>query len=189
MRRIFCLLVLSVLSLSCSASTDAPYVHEPRYSTNVSTLFGFKTEPDEEGTTPDFSWKDSTGTLRSLRELRGKVVLINFWATWCAPCLVETPALRDIASDFRDKGAVVIGISIDQAGEVYPKVEEFAHSKHLGYQVITDPGLDVYKAYTGTTEKAIPVTYVIDADGLLYTVLIGEKQYDTFAETIRDILP
>ena len=188
-RGLLWLAFVSLLSLSCSQSAEPPYVHEPKYSKNVSTLFAFETEPSGDGVTPDFTWKDSTGALRSLKDLRGKVVLVNFWATWCAPCLVETPALRDIAKDFRDQGAVVIGVAIDQAGAVYPKVEEFAHSKNLGYQVITDPMLDVYKAYTGTTEKAIPVTYVIDADGLLYTVLIGEKQYDTFAETIRDILP
>lgn len=177
-----------MLSLSCSEST-APYVHEPKFGKNISTLFGFEKEPEAKGMVPDFTWKDSNGVERSLKELRSKVVLVNFWATWCAPCLAETPALRDIANDFRKDSVVVIGVSIDQSGEIYPKVEDFARSKGLQYQVITDPKLDVYQAYTGTTQTAIPLTYVIDLDGSLYTILVGEQQYDTFAERIRDLLP
>ncbi len=188
-RGLLCLALVSMLSLSCDKSVEPPYVHEPKFSKNVSTLFGFEAESAEEGMAPDFTWKDSTGELRSLKELRGKVVLVNFWATWCIPCLVETPALRDIATDFREEGAVVIGIAIDRAGAVYPKVEDFARGKGLNYQVITDPGFDVYEAYTGSESISIPATYVIDADGYLYTILNGEKQYDTFAETIREILP
>jgi peroxiredoxin len=186
-RTVLGLMLISMVSLSCSETT-APYVHEPKYGKNISTLFGFEKDAPDPNVVPDFTWKDSNGVLRSLSDLRGKVVLVNFWATWCAPCLAETPALRDIAADFAKDSVVVIGISIDQSGEIYPKVEEFHRTKHLGYQVITDPDLDVYEAYTETRNPAIPLTFVIDADGHLYTALVGEQQYDTFADRINEIL-
>jgi peroxiredoxin len=181
------LVLLSILSLSCSEPVTT-YVHEPKYGKNISTLFGFEKESADINVVPDFTWKDSNGVLRSLSDLRDKIVLVNFWATWCGPCLAETPALRDIAIDFAKDSVVVIGISIDQSGEIYPKVEEFLRSKNLGYQVITDPGLDVYEAYTNTRNTTIPVTFIIDVDGRLYTALVGEQQYDTFADNINELL-
>src|SRR5687767_836497 len=153
-----CLAVLLLMSLSCSKPTE-PYVHEPRFGKNVSTLFGFEKQQPADGSMADFSWKDSNGVLRSFKELRGKVVVVNFWATWCPPCLAETPALRDIATDFAKDSVVVIGIAIDQDGAVYPKIEEFHRTKSLTYQVITDINKDVYSVYMQTHANSIPTTF------------------------------
>ena len=180
------LALLSLLALSCG--TNEPYVHEPRFSKNVSTLFDFEKRPADPHDMANFTWKDSNGVLRSFDDLRGKVVLVNFWATWCVPCLAELPALKDIAIDFAKDSVVVIGISIDQAGDIFPRVEEFHRSKNLSFQVITDPQMNVYEAYMGTRATSIPTTFIITPEGRLYTILSGEQQYDTFARHIRDIL-
>jgi cytochrome c biogenesis protein CcmG, thiol:disulfide interchange protein DsbE len=180
------LTLISMLSLSCD--TTEPYVHEPQFSKNVSTLYGFEKGPANLDLMPNFTWKDSTGVLRSFSELRGKVVLVNFWATWCVPCLAEMPALRDIAVDFAKDSVVVIGISVDQAGEIFPRVEEFHRNKNLSFQVITDPQMNVYEAYMGSRTQSIPTTFIITQEGAFYTKLSGEQQYDTFAQHIRDLI-
>lgn len=184
---VLALLFCALLSLSCD-STD-PYVHEPKFDTNVSTVFDFETAgqtPNDK--MPNFTWKDSTGTLRSLRELEGKVVVINFWATWCEPCLFEMPTLDDIARDFAPDSVVVIGISIDQEGDVYNRIKQYHSDRRLSFQVISDFTMDVYEAYMGTRTISIPQTFVIMPTGELYVQLQGAQQYDTFAAHIEDVL-
>jgi peroxiredoxin len=187
-RALIGLTLLSFVSLSCSDDSITPYDRAPKFSKNVSTLFGFDSVAPADGSVSNFTWKDSNGVLRSMSDLRGKVVVVNFWATWCGPCLQETPALRDIANDFRKDSVVVIGISIDRDGDVWGMVEEFHRSKHLSYQVIIDPDKDVYSVFQGTYETMIPSTFIIDRDGLVYTSLLGAATYEQFANTIRAVL-
>jgi len=184
--RLAVLTILAFTAFACSNAAE-PYTHVPKYSKNVSTLYGHEAQ-NPQGMAPDIEWRDSNGVKRTLRDLRGKVVVVNFWATWCVPCLVELPALADIANDFRDDSVVVLGMSIDQAGNVFPKVEEFHRSKGLNFQVITDNKMDVYKAYTRTSQVAIPQTFFVDVDGFVQSRLVGEQQYDSFKEQIEALL-
>ena len=184
---IIALAILALISLSCD-STD-PYVHEPRFDKNVSTVFGFKTASQTlEGMAPDFTWKDSNGVLRSLSDLRGKIILVNLWATWCEPCLFEMPTLDDIAKDFSKDSVVVIGVSIDQEGDVYNRIVGYHRDRGLRFQVISDFGMDVYHAYMGTRTISIPQTFIVDRDGSLYVQLTGPQQYDEFATYIRELI-
>lgn len=180
------LLVIASTTLSCGTSTE-PYVHEPTYEKNISTLYGFQQDADED-IAPNFEWRDSNGVTRTLNDLLGKVVVVNFWATWCAPCLVEMPSLNDIAKDMAADSVVVIGISTDQSGNVLEKVRNFHRSKRLIFQVIMDPNMDAYKTYSPTNETLLPQTYIIDRDGYIYTRFYGEQQYDTFRESIEELL-
>jgi peroxiredoxin len=162
-------------------------VHSPRYSKNISTLYGFATT-DSFDRAPDFEWRDSLGIKRTLRDLEGKVVIVNFWATWCVPCLVEMPALRDITKDFRDDSVVVIGITIEREGNIYDNVEQFHRSKGLNFQVIMDPQRQVYEPYTGMTGTAVPQTFFIDRDGYVQYRLLGEQTYDAFKDHLEALL-
>lgn len=188
MRSRFAALLLAIAgtTLSCGTSTE-PYVHVPTYEKNISTLYGFQQDAAKD-VAPNFEWRDSNGVKRTLNDLQGKVVVLNFWATWCAPCLVEMPSLNDIAKDMVEDSVVVIGISTDQSGNVLEKVRDFHRSKGLIFQVIMDPEMDAYKAYSPTNETLLPQTYIIDRDGFIFTRFFGEQQYDTFREAVEGIL-
>lgn len=178
------------LCCSCSPTADSttgPLVFEPRFGKNVSTLVR-SLDRAESGWASDFEWRDSNGVLRSLSELQGKIVLLNFWATWCPPCLLEMPYLNEIAQDYAADSVVVLGISIDASGNVYDKVERHHRGKNYVFQVVIDPHKEVYEDYVGTKQVAIPWTFVIDRDGAIYEVLAGQKDYDTFAASIESIL-
>jgi peroxiredoxin len=182
------LVLISMLSLSCTEDPIAPYDYAPRYGKYISTLYGFDTVASDDGTASNFAWKDSNGVIREMDDLRGKVVVLNFWATWCGPCLAETPALRDIARDFAKDSVVVIGISIDRDGDVYGIVDNFQRSKNLRYQTIIDADKDVYSVYMDTYETAIPTSFVIDKKGRIAATLVGATDYEKFASFIRKLL-
>ena len=122
---------------------------------------------------------DRKGTL-SLASLRGKTVVLNFWASWCGPCKREAPALEKLWRDYRGKGVVVLGVdSNDLSGDA----RRFLSAHRITYPVVSDPnGLVAANRYG---IAALPVTYVIDSRGRVVggEVLgpISEKAYaDTF---------
>lgn len=165
---------------------DSKLVYEPRYGKNVSTLF-WADSTYSGAVAPNFRWKDSLGVEHDLHELRGKIVLVNMWATWCPPCAQEMPALNNIAKDFADD-VVVIGVSIDLSGNVFEKVTRYLNQFELGFQTILDPYKIIYRSYTGIDRSNIPWTYVIDRDGNIHRDLLGAKTYAQFKEAIEEVL-
>jgi cytochrome c biogenesis protein CcmG, thiol:disulfide interchange protein DsbE len=110
---------------------------------------------------PSLVLTELDGKAFDLAKLRGKVVLINYWATWCAPCKVEMPTLNAFFQRYRDQGLEIIGISVDFKGDI-AKVPKAA--KALAYPVallgaITDNGFG--------PPEGVPLTYVIDANGIV----------------------
>jgi cytochrome c biogenesis protein CcmG, thiol:disulfide interchange protein DsbE len=104
----------------------------------------------------------------SLRDFRGKVVILNFWATWCPPCVEETPSLEAFASQMEDRGVVVLGVSVDQDPEALVK---FVSQYHLSYPIARDPRRNVPTRY-GTYK--FPETYIIDRNGYVAEKIIGD---------------
>ena len=106
---------------------------------------------------PDFTVTTNSGRSVSVSRFGGKLLLLNFWASWCQPCIEETPSLSAFAEQYADKGVVVLGVSVDKNEDAYRKfVEKF----HPGFLVAHD--LKIHEDY-GTF--AYPETYVIDASG------------------------
>jgi len=109
------------------------------------------------------------GDTVTLASLKGDVVLLNLWATWCVPCRQETPYLEQIYQEQKDRGFQVVGISMD-TGDAADDVARFVEDYGVTYTILHDPqmrGLDLYQA------PGLPATFMIDRDGILRWVRYG----------------
>lgn len=114
----------------------------------------------DEGPAPDFELATLEGNRFRLSDHEGKVVILNFWATWCAPCRVEIPDLIEMQEELKDEGVLFVGISLDHEGKEI--VEQFAAEADFNYPILLDDG-SVSDKYGGI--YALPTTVLIDRDG------------------------
>ena len=116
---------------------------------------------------PVFSLEMVDGQTLSLAELRGRPVVVNFWATWCPPCRGEMPDLENLARDYREAGLVVVGINLE---EDRPTVRRYADTLGLSFRLVLDRDGQVANAYNLT---ALPTTYFVDREGNVRDLNIG----------------
>src|SRR3989337_1339414 len=109
---------------------------------------------------PDFTLKDLDGVEKSLKEFRGKVVLLNFWATWCSPCRIEIPSMVELYKKYKDRGLEIIGVNLDKLGR--SGVEQFSKEYNISFPVLLDPAGEVGTNY-GIV--ALPTTFILDRKG------------------------
>jgi peroxiredoxin len=126
---------------------------------------------------PEFTLKDLSGKSWTFSELRGKVVLVNFWATWCPPCRKEMPDLEALYARFAAKGFVVLGISDEEAA----KVEPFIRERKVSFPVLLDPGRKVNDMFV---VEGIPKSFVYGRDGTLVTQSIDMRTRKQFLEML-----
>jgi peroxiredoxin len=126
---------------------------------------------------PEFTLKDLSGKTWTLADLRGKVVLINFWATWCPPCRKEMPDLESLYGRFESKGLVVLGISDEEAA----KVEPFISERKVSFPVLLDPGRKVNEMFV---VDGIPKSFVYDREGKLVAQSIDMRTQKQFLEML-----
>ncbi|MFZ0478599.1 MAG: TlpA disulfide reductase family protein [Terriglobales bacterium] len=120
-----------------------------------------------------FSLKDLTGKTWTFSELRGKVVLMNFWATWCPPCRKEMPDLQALYERFASQGLVILGISDEEANKVKPFIRE----RKVTFPVLLDPGRKVNEAFE---VEGIPKTFIYDREGKLVAQSIDMRTREQF---------
>jgi len=116
---------------------------------------------------PDFTLPALNRGSLSLHDFSRQVVVLNFWATWCPPCVEETPGLEKFAEQMRSQGVAVMGVSVDQD---VVALQTFAAQQHLSFPIGRDPDQSVANRY-GTFQ--FPETYIIDQDGRVAEKLIG----------------
>jgi len=126
---------------------------------------------------PEFTLKDLSGKTWTFAELRGKVVLVNFWATWCPPCRKEMPDLETLYGRFGSKGLVVLGISDEEAA----KVEPFIREHKVSFPVLLDPGRKVNEMFV---VEGIPKSFVYDREGKLVAQSIDMRTQKQFLEML-----
>lgn len=114
---------------------------------------------------PDFTLQDLTGTGVSLSELRGQVVLINFWATWCGPCRQEMPIIQ---ARYNDGGFALLAVNFDEGVE---KVQAFVRELGLNLPILLDQGGKIQELYR---VRGYPSSYFVDAKGVIQFIHIGE---------------
>lgn len=128
---------------------------------------------DQHRASADFTLTDLDGRQWTLKSLHGKVVLVNFWATWCPPCRKELPDLQELSKRFKDQGLVVLAISDEDIEKVKPFVEEH----QLTYPILLDPGSKVAKDFA---VDGIPKTFIYDRDGKLVAQAIDMRTQKQF---------
>jgi peroxiredoxin len=126
---------------------------------------------------PEFTLKDLSGKTWKFAELRGKVVLVNFWATWCPPCRKEMPDLEALYERFGSQGLVVLGISDEQAA----KVDPFIRERKISFPVLLDPGRKINEMFV---VEGIPKTFVYDREGKLVAHSIDMRTQKQFLEML-----
>jgi peroxiredoxin len=130
---------------------------------------------------PDFSLIDSKGATLKLSDYRGKVVLLDFWATWCHGCRTEIPWYMEFENKYKDKGLAVIGVSMDTD---WNTVKPFMAKEEMNYPVVigNDGLLERYGSHS------MPATYLIDRDGRIADYHIGVVNKDQFESEIKKLL-
>ena len=132
---------------------------------------------------PDWQLKDVEGKPVKLSDFKGKVVVLNFWATWCAPCRMEIPALIALQKQYAAKGLVVVGISVDEgSGEA---VKSFMTKTGINYPVVLG-GRETAGAYGNV--QVIPTTFYIDREGNIAGKREGAAELPAFETQIKPLL-
>jgi thiol-disulfide isomerase/thioredoxin len=163
--------LLCGLAQSSCEKSDSP--------ATVSTDAGASARPPA----PAFEGKTLDGQTLRLADLKGKVVLVNFWATWCGPCRMEVPELAKLYQTYKDQGFVVLGMSLDTQPEDYVRTE----AKRMGVEypvvVVGDTGGEEWGGI-----EAIPTSFLIDRQGRVERTLQGYTPIDRLADLLRPLL-
>lgn len=149
---------------------------------DVESSSSVKTEKNRQ-LAPDFSLKDADGKTVKLSDYRGKVVLLNFWATWCGPCKIEIPWFIDFQQQYKDRDFAILGVSLDDDG--WKSVKPYVAEKKINYRVMIGTE-EVTNLYGGV--DALPTTVLIDRSGRIAKVHTGLAGKDEYQREILDLL-
>lgn len=138
-------------------------------------------KPQEGYLAPRFSLRNLKGNLEGLDDHSGKVIFVNFWATWCVPCVKEMPSFENLYRRFRSQGMTILAVSLDK-GDV-AKVKEFSDKHKLSFPILLDSEGVAEKLYPSFT---IPFTYVIDKQGRVVARVDGAKNWES-SETFEAV--
>lgn len=131
---------------------------------------------------PAFSLVDLSGNKVSLADFKGKVVLLDFWATWCGPCRIEIPGFVELQNRYRDQGFAVVGVSMDDGPE---PVKEFYREFRMNYPVVMGDE-KIGELFGGIF--GLPTTFLIGRDGRIYARHVGATHISVFEEEVKRLL-
>ncbi len=131
---------------------------------------------------PDFQAGELNGArTKTLADYKGQVVLVNVWATWCAPCRVEMPSIEHLYQEFGPQGLKVVAVSIDEAGPEV--VREFVRERGLSFEVLLNPQRTIERIYQTT---GVPESFVLNREGIIVKKVIGATEWDSAVN--RDLI-
>ncbi len=173
------------LLLSCSALLTLLAFTPACNKTTSARQEQSKAATTERKPAPDFTLQDGEGKSIKLSDLRGKVVVLNFWATWCGPCGLEIPWFIEFEKQYKSRGLEIVGVSMDEDG--WKAIKPYVASHKLNYRVLL--GNDsVGQLYGGV--DSLPTTFVIDREGRLafppHVGLPGKNEYLNEIQTLLD---
>ena len=132
---------------------------------------------------PDFNLKDQYGVVHSLENYKGKVIFLNFWATWCPPCKKEMPDVESIYKEYEEnkKDVVILGINSEKENEV----KKFLKDKGYTFPTLIDENSEVMRKYF---IQAFPTSFVIDKEGNVYGYVMGGLTKEQIKQVIEEVL-
>jgi len=135
-------------------------------------LFACGKEADNAPLAPDFTLPDLSGQTRTLSDYRDRMVILDFWATWCPPCRMSIPELVELQKTYQDKGLVVLGISLDDPALKTEYLEAFKEKFKINYTILRF-NMKVMGDYFPSQNPAVPTMFVIDREGRVRKKLVG----------------
>ena len=147
------------------------------------TPFSHAAATAERTSAPDFNLPDLNGKSVKLSSFRGKVIILDFWATWCPPCRAEIPSFKELYAAYHSKGLEVIGIALDQGGAA--DVARFAKANGINYTLVIG-NQSVAQAYGGI--RGIPTTFILDRQGRIVQTYVGGHSKKVFEDAIQGLL-
>lgn len=132
---------------------------------------------------PSFALKDADGRSVSLSDYKGKVVVLNFWATWCGPCKAEVPWFVEFERQYKGEGFAVLGVSMDEGG--WEDVKPFVSRNNVNYRIMMGDD-KVAQLYGGV--ESLPTTFILDRDGRIASTHVGLVSKSDYENEIRQLL-
>lgn len=152
-----------------------------------------KEDRSSETIAPDFKLATISGEEFHLSDYRGKVVMLNFWGTWCPPCRKEIPDLVNLQTKYKKDGLEIVGITLNSGSAV--EIQKFADKKHMNYTILTDFGnnethavINLYGQAIGQPISAVPTTFIIDREGYIVKGYIGARSEEVFYNDLKEYL-
>jgi peroxiredoxin len=124
---------------------------------------------------PAFRLQQFSGGPATLEAWRDKLVVLNFWATWCTPCTLEMPTLERLWREYRERGLVVVGISVDR-GAPQALLQPYLQNLKLTFPILLDPDMETAEAWRVT---ALPATFIVRPGGEVTGMAIGPREWDS----------
>jgi peroxiredoxin len=166
-------MTLAIVTLACSGRENSS-------AAKSSAACAANAKPANLG----FTLPDTTGRSVTLANYKGKVLLLDFWATWCAPCRVEIPGFVEMYDKYKSRGLEVVGVVVlDQFANAAP----FAHEFKMNYTIVNGEGRDDLENAYGPL-FALPTTFIIDREGHICQKHIGLTARETFEQAIKQLL-
>ncbi|MBA7465960.1 Thiol-disulfide oxidoreductase ResA [subsurface metagenome] len=137
----------------------------------------------EWGDAPDFTLPDLEGNSLTLSDFKGRVIILNFWATWCPPCRKEIPDFVELYEKYKDEGLLIIGVNLDRGDS--RTVKQFSKNYKINYPIVLG-NVNVTQDYGGI--RGIPTTFVIDRKGNIKKKYVGYRPKATFEGVVKILL-
>jgi peroxiredoxin len=149
------------------------------------TAHAAELKPWTGGPPPPLTLKDLEGKTHRLADYKGKVVLINFWATWCAPCVQEMPSIQRLKDKLAGRPFVVLAVNLD---EPESRIQKFLAQMKVDFAILLDPEKKAARAWNA---RILPASFVVGANGTVRYTLVGEFEWDDphMAARISELLP
>jgi peroxiredoxin len=164
-----CLLALGIYQRGFSSAKDGP-----RDIARENLFKHLNIEPfDKKAAAPDFTLKNAGGGTVTLHDLKGKVVFLNFWATWCPSCNLEMPAMERLQEELGGHGLVILAVNLQETSH---DIEAFLKRHKLTFTILLDPNSEVFQIYRAWS---LPTTFVIDKHGEMIGRIIGYRDWDS----------
>ena len=180
--RLSLVLTVALVVLSGCSSPSYTVLSWPGKKTPTDKAASVKADKERKPA-PDFELKDVNGHVVRLSDYRGKVVLLDFWATWCGPCKIEIPWFKEFEQQNKDKGFAVIGVAMDEEG--WEVVKPYSHASGINYRLVIGDD-DVAQQFGGV--DALPTTFLIDREGRIASVHVGLASKRDFEDGIEVLL-
>ena len=169
------LLTISAVAALVSSSCSGPSSSE--------TAHAASNAPSSRKPAPDFTLQDANGSGVKLSDYRGKVVLLNFWATWCGPCTLEIPWFIQFEQQYKSRGFDVLGVSMDEEG--WKAIKPYIQEHKINYRVLLGDD-SVSQLYGGV--DSLPTTFIIDREGKVAYVHVGLAGKNEYLDEIQVLL-